>query len=116
MSVDFGVSGAGRNGYAGLPSSALGWIWADGLDGQEDELEDVEKGKLDPPTDDEGHGSLDESNRGGIGIESDDEDDGLVRGIEEGTIRGRDPGASDWDRSNEELDELARKAGVSLPN
>jgi len=33
-------------------------IWLDGLDGQEDELEDVQKGKLDPATDDEVPGEV----------------------------------------------------------
>jgi hypothetical protein len=115
MNVDLGVSGVRWGVGAGVPGSAPVWIWADGLDGQEDELEDVQKGKLDPPTNDEGRGSIDESNRSGTGIESEDEDDSLVRGIEDGKIHGRDPGASDWDRSNEELDELARKAGVRQP-
>ena len=33
---------------------------ADGLDGQEDELEDVSKGKLQPPTDDEKQKEIDD--------------------------------------------------------
>jgi hypothetical protein len=49
-------------------------LYADGFNGQEDELEDVHKGKLDPPTDDEGPGSLDEANDTGRTLESEDED------------------------------------------
>lgn len=33
-------------------------LWLDGLGGQEDELEDVAEGKLDPPTNTEGPGSV----------------------------------------------------------
>jgi hypothetical protein len=93
-------------------------VWADGLDGQEDELEDVQKGRLDPPTDDEGPGSVDEKNDRGRGLESEDEDDSLVEGIEESgvpDVRG-ETGPSDYERSIDDLDELARRAGVKLPN
>jgi hypothetical protein len=58
-------------------------VWADGLDGQEDELEDVHKGILDPPTDDEGAGSILEKNDAGRTLESEDEDDEPAAGERE---------------------------------
>jgi len=51
-------------------------MWLDGFDGQEDELDDVQKGKLDPPTDDEGPGSIViRPNRDAIAQEKADEDE-----------------------------------------
>jgi len=51
-------------------------MWLDGFDGQEDELEDVQKGKLDPPTDDEGPGEVViRPNQGAIAQEKADEDE-----------------------------------------
>jgi hypothetical protein len=51
-------------------------MWLDGLGGQEDELDDVHKGKLDPPTDDEGHGEVFiKPNQAAIAQEKADEDD-----------------------------------------
>ena len=45
----------------------------DGTDEQEDELDDVAKGKLDAPTDDEGPGEIFESNKGDVALETEDE-------------------------------------------
>jgi len=51
-------------------------MWLDGLDGQEDELEDVHKGELDPPTDDEVPGDVViRPNKAQIALEKADEDD-----------------------------------------
>jgi len=61
----------------------------DGLDGQEDELEDVHKGKLDPPTDDEGSGEVViRPNRDAIAQEKADEDDEII----EDDLETRTPG------------------------
>ena len=58
-----------------LQSAPPPFSWRlDGLDGQEDELEDIEEGKLDPPTDDEGRGSILERNRRDRTLETEDED------------------------------------------
>jgi hypothetical protein len=51
-----------------------GTLWLDGTDGQEDELDDVHKGILDAPTDDEGAGEICESNKGDVSLETADED------------------------------------------
>ena len=48
-------------------------FWADGLGGQEDELEDVDDGELDAPTDDEGPGEIWESNKGHVALQKADE-------------------------------------------
>ena len=48
-------------------------FWLDGTDEQEDELDDVAKGKLDAPTDDEGPGEIFESNKGDVALETEDE-------------------------------------------
>ena len=66
------------DGFAGMAAR----MWLDGFDGQEDELEDVQKGKLDPPTDDEGPGSVDEANDSAVALEKADEDDELIEGDE----------------------------------
>ena len=51
-------------------------MWLDGLDGQEDELDDAHKGELDPPTDDEGPGSVViRPNQAAIAQEKADEDE-----------------------------------------
>ena len=51
-------------------------VWLDGFDGQEDELEDVQKGKLDPATDDEGPGDVViRPNQDAIAQEKADEDE-----------------------------------------
>ena len=47
--------------------------WMDGDDGQEDELDDVHKGILDAPTDSEGAGEINESNKGDVELEKQDE-------------------------------------------
>ncbi len=61
-------------------------LWRlDGTDGQEDELDDVHKGILDAPTDNEGPGSVDELNR--------------------------DPNASHKDERRDTLEDLERRAG-----
>ena len=49
-------------------------LWMDGFDGQEDELEDVAKGKLKSPTDDKGAGEIFESNKGDVALQKADED------------------------------------------
>ena len=106
---------------AGLPGSVLRrlWldgVWADGLDGQEDELEDVAKGKLDPPTNTEGKGSVLERNDKGRSTESADEDNAEVEHIENrgqgAADEGGEPGKADEEIR---MDDLARKAGVRLP-
>ena len=61
---------------------ATGIWWADGLDGQEDELDDVQKGKLDPPTDDEGPGAIFEPNDSAVALEKEDEDDEVIEADE----------------------------------
>ena len=53
-------------------------VWFDGTDGQEDELDDVHKGILDAPTDDEGPGSIDENNSSGVADESADEGNDII--------------------------------------
>ncbi len=58
-----------------MPAPHLIPIYLDGLDGQEDELEDVQKGDLDPPTNDEGSGSIFEKNESDRSLESEDEDE-----------------------------------------
>ena len=50
-------------------------FWLDDEDEQEDELYDVKKGILDAPTDDEGPGETDESNKGDAALEKQDEMD-----------------------------------------
>ena len=50
-----------------------GKFWLDGTDEQEDELDDVHKGILDAPTDDEGPGEICESNKGDVALETEDE-------------------------------------------
>ena len=65
-----------------VPVLEIGRLWADGLDGQEDELDDVAKGKLDPPTDDERPGSIDDKNDRGRRRETEDEDNELGEKIE----------------------------------
>ena len=57
------------------PSTPFIPVYLDGLDGQEDELEDVQKGELDPPTDDEGAGSIFEKNDFDRSLETDDEEE-----------------------------------------
>ena len=65
-----------RQGLSDVPSGMMARIWLDGFDGQEDELEDVQKGKLDPPTDDEGPGEVViRPNQGAIAQEKADEDE-----------------------------------------
>ena len=57
-------------GWSGAP----GGMWLDGLDGQEDELEDVAEGRLDPSTDTEGSGStVIRPNSEGVALEEADE-------------------------------------------
>ena len=71
MSLDASQYGSG-NALGGM----MAQLWLDGLDGQEDELDDVHKGELDPPTDDEGAGSVViRPNQGAIAQEKADEDD-----------------------------------------
>ena len=53
--------------------------WLDDEDEQEDELDDVHKGILDAPTDDEGAGEVAESNKGDEALEKSDEDAGVVQ-------------------------------------
>ena len=48
-------------------------FWTDGLDGQEDELDDVEHGQLEPATDDEA-GEFFEPNKGDVALEKLDEE------------------------------------------
>ena len=47
-----------QQGFMDGLSGMRAGMWLDGLDGQEDELEDVQKGKLDPATDDEVPGDV----------------------------------------------------------
>ena len=67
MNVDAGLSVVMYAGFGGK-------FWVDGTDGQEDELDDVHKGILDAPTDDEGAGEICESNKGDVALETADED------------------------------------------
>lgn len=55
------------------PAMALPIFWADGFDGQEDELHDVEHGWLEPPTDDEAADEVFEPNKGDVELERRDE-------------------------------------------
>jgi hypothetical protein len=65
-----------RQGFGDGSSGMMARVWLDGFDGQEDELEDVQKGKLDPPTDDEGPGEVViRPNQGAIAQEKADEDE-----------------------------------------
>ena len=112
MSLGMGACAGGRQVRGEVLLGLRSGVWADGLGGQEDELEDVQKGKLDPPTDDEGQGSIDDANRSGTALESEDEDDPLIEGVEERGVPEPEGGPSDFDRS---MEELARKAGVRLP-
>jgi hypothetical protein len=64
-----------RDDFAGIRAQ----IWLDGLDGQEDELEDVKKGKLDPPTNDEGEGEVFiKPDQDAVALKKEDEDNELV--------------------------------------
>ena len=105
----------------GLPGAVLRrlWLdgsWADGTDEQEDELDDVAKGKLNPPTNTEGPGGVVERNNRGRGLQSEDEDNALVEHIEERGQAAADEGGEPK-KSDEDLriEELARKVGVRLP-
>ena len=55
-----------------MQEASVGW-WVDGFDGQEDELEDVKKGKLDAPTDDEPEKEIVETNKVDPGSKSEDD-------------------------------------------
>jgi hypothetical protein len=68
----------------GAAHQAMPAVWCDGLDGQEDELEDVHDGILDPPTDDEGPGSIMEPNDDAVALEKEDEDNDLIEEDEAG--------------------------------
>jgi hypothetical protein len=72
---------ANAGGEHGLAASA--WlaraVWVDGLDGQEDELEDGHKGVLERPADEAGVGGLDEANDGDAELKKRDEDDNLIQ-------------------------------------
>ena len=105
---------------AGMPGSVLQrlWLdgsWADGTDEQEDELNDVAKGKLQPPTNTEGAGSVFERNDQGRGLEREDEDNALVEHIEERGQGAADEGGEPKKSDDERMEDLARKAGVRLP-
>jgi hypothetical protein len=70
--VQMNTQQGGADGFSGL----MARMWLDGFDGQEDELEDVHKGKLDPPTDDEVPGEVViRPNHDAIAQEEADEDD-----------------------------------------
>ncbi len=105
---------------AGLPGSVLRrlWLdgsWADGTDEQEDELDDVAKGKLNPPTNTEGPRSVFERNDQGRGLESEDEDDALVEHIEERGRTAPDEGGEVERAIEQGIEDLARRASVTLP-
>ena len=57
----------------GMLAKLSAMYWMDGEDEQEDELDDVKKGILDAPTDDEGPGEIFESNKGDVELEKEDE-------------------------------------------
>lgn len=52
-------------------------FWLDGFDGQEDELDDVRRGKLEPSTDDEPEAEVFEPNKGNLELEREDEEAGV---------------------------------------
>jgi hypothetical protein len=76
MNVDAGFF-EGAWGVEGMLANLSERYWMDGDDEQEDELDDVHKGILDAPTDDEGPGEVDESNKGDAALEKQDEMGGV---------------------------------------
>jgi hypothetical protein len=76
MNVEAGVFGSVR-GVEVILEDFPEKYWMDDEDEQEDELDDVHKGILDAPTDDEGPGEIDESNKGDAALEKQDEMGGI---------------------------------------
>jgi len=74
MNIEAGLAKGLRN-MDGMLAGLSEKYWMDDEDEQEDELDDVKKGILDAPTDDEGPGETDESNKGDAALEKQDEMD-----------------------------------------